>query len=166
MTLFEEANKKFFDKTDEHMLMHCYLAAKGDKKYDVCLTIAQQLCQIRPERPIHWYFLATALIRVVPTQLRAAQEKGPRVNAIQRWIKQLNRAIKLFNAYLESEESRSTRSAVEEKISAANHWIPRLQDALLKAREAEQKRQRELQRDALEETVDLDPHADGVPRPE
>jgi tetratricopeptide (TPR) repeat protein len=166
MTLFEEANKRFFDKTNEQMLMHCYSAAKGDRKYEICLSIAQQLCQIRPERQYHWYCLATAIVRVVPTQFRAAVEKGLRVPALQRWIKQMHRAVVLFTTYLETEEARSGRSQIEEKISAANHWLPKLQEALVKAREAEQKRQLEFQREAIEETVDLDPYADGLPRPQ
>jgi hypothetical protein len=96
LALFEEAHKKFGEKTDVNLLLQCHAAAKGDKKYGVFLAIARQLCQLRPEQSLHWFVLGSSLYKAVVVGLRVGQDKGLRVQLVRRWMKQLKRCVVIF----------------------------------------------------------------------
>jgi tetratricopeptide (TPR) repeat protein len=124
-SLFEEANKKFFDRTDVNLLLHSFNALKGDKKHDVCLQIAEQMCSLRPENMQHWYLLASGLHKTVLLQLRAAPDKVITVASVQRWIRQLERCVQLFEV-CQKEFPGKAAAGIPEKIdSIRNHLLPK-----------------------------------------
>jgi tetratricopeptide (TPR) repeat protein len=158
--LFEEANKKFFDKTDVNLLIHSFNAAKGDKKSDVCLQIAEEMCRLRPESALHWYMLASALHKTVLMQLKAVHDKAPRVAVVERWIKQLERCVRLFEFCKKELGEKSGFKGINEKIdSIQNHLLPKFRDThLANAREFERKREEEYQKER--EVLAVDTRAD------
>lgn len=148
MQNFENANKKFFEKTNINLLSQYYDAAKGEKKYEECLQIAQTLCQLRPEYPTHWYYLASSLYKVVISQSnpRVTEGKNLKANTIRRWIKQLEKCQSLFEN-LKSSIGSSNADQFDQKIKDIERPLKRLQDLLVKAQEAEKlkREQQELE---------------------
>jgi hypothetical protein len=122
-SFFEEANKKFFDKPYVNLMLHSFNALKGDKKHEVCLQIAEQMCSLSPENMQHWYVLASALHKTVLLQLRAARDKVIRVASVQRWIRELERCVQLFEV-CQKAFPRKAAAGIPEKIdSIRNHLL-------------------------------------------
>ena len=168
MKLFEEANKKFYDKTDVNLLLQTYHAYKGDKKFDECLTVAEQLCSLRPEYDNNWYFLATCLHKVVLKQssTRSVDESKIREKTVNAWIRQMERAASLLENFLETPSGRSIADAIKSKIkSIRDQRSNRLERLLEIARNNDKKRQQQFQIEAEKVATPPDP-AEDVPRPE
>jgi tetratricopeptide (TPR) repeat protein len=167
LALFEEANKKFFEKTDVNLLLQSHAAAKGDKKYDVCLSIAQQLCMLRPELPSHWYLLGSSLHKVVLMGFRTGQDKGLRVQPVRKWIRQLKRCVTVFEFARKHLDSKTAASIVEKIDNIRNHLLPKFETQILpQAEKLDAQRQAEFQKDSERLAVDTDPDQDGVLRPQ
>jgi tetratricopeptide (TPR) repeat protein len=166
LALFEDANKKFFEKTDINLLLQSHAAAKGDKKYDTCLAIAQQLCQIRPEQGLHWYILGSSLHKAVVMALRAGQDKGLRVQPVRRWIRQLKRCVAVFEYARKSVDPKMAASIAEKVDNIRNHLLPKFENQFLpQAERLEAQRLLEFEKDSQRLAIDADPEQDGVPRP-
>jgi tetratricopeptide (TPR) repeat protein len=167
LALFEEANRKFFEKTDVNLLLQSHAAAKGEKKYEVCLSIAQQLCQLRPETGLHWYLLASSLHKAVIAGLRAAESKGLRVQPVKRWMKQLARCVALFEFCRKTADPKLATGITEKINNIRDHLIPKFENQFLpQAEKLEAQRQLEFQRDSERLATEADPDEDGIPRPE
>ncbi|OHT03638.1 hypothetical protein TRFO_28888 [Tritrichomonas foetus] len=157
-TLFEGANKKFFDKTDINLLLQSYYASKGDKKWDNCLQVAETLCQLRPENDTHWYLLASSLHKVVISQSspRALQGRNLRVVTVERWIAQLKRCISLYDTFMNTTIGKQNESSIQQKIEAVNEKLERLAALREKAKEKEQKKRERNEQLAREYAKDTD----------
>jgi tetratricopeptide (TPR) repeat protein len=165
-SLFEDANKRFFDKTDPNLLSHYYSACKGDKRFENCLSVAQQLCQLRPEYDIHWYMLASSLHKVVLSRSspRSVQEKKLRVTAVTRWIRQAQRAISVFKFFAGTPAGIPSTNGINEKIKMIEEQcLGRLRKLLTAAEQNEAKRKEEFQAEVENLISDTDPEMDGRP---
>lgn len=166
MQLFENTNKKFFDKTNINLLSQYYDAAKGEKKWDECLQIAQSLCQLRPEYPSHWYYLASSLHKVVVSQSspRVTQGKNIKVATVTRWIKQLEKCQSLFDK-LKSTIGSSNPESFEQKIKAIDNQLKRLGEMLVKAQEDERLKRERQEMEARKYSQELEDHPTEIGEP-
>lgn len=147
LTQFEEANRKFFDKTDINLLLRSYYASKAKKDLDNCLEIAQTLCLLRPEMKLHWYLLGSSIMKVVlyKTSQRALANVTLRPAVVKQWKDQIQYALKLFKKLIETSMSQKEKDSISEKIEITEKNIPRLNDLLKKAKEAEKFRNEKFQ---------------------
>ncbi|KAH0787572.1 TPR-like protein [Histomonas meleagridis] len=137
---FEDANKKFFDKTDVNLLFQSYYASKGKKDFEKCLEISETLCMLRPEIQNHWYLLASSLHKVVLSQSspRAlANVKQLKANTVKKWKGQMTYALNIFKKF-RNMQGGANNASLNDKIEPIEEEIlPRLNELLKKAKEDE-----------------------------
>jgi hypothetical protein len=119
----------FFDKTDVNLLIYAFNAATRDKKNNVCLQIAEEMCRLRPENALHWYILVSALHKMVLMQLKAVHDKALRVAVVAWWIRQPERCIKLFEFCKKEPGEKSGFTGMSEMTdSIQNHLLLKFRD--------------------------------------
>ena len=144
---FENANKKFFDKTNVSLLAQSYEVLKADKQWEQCLSVAETLCQIRPEFDKYWYYLASSLHKVVMIQYspRAIENKKLKSVNIQRSIFQLKKCKSLYKKLKLKSLNQAESESYSKKIEDVEKMIKKLSSLKAKAEIEEEKQKREAE---------------------
>ena len=153
LSQFEEANKKFFDKTDVNLLLQSYYASKGKKDLEKCLEISETLCMLRPEVQNHWYMLASSLHKVVLLQSSKwaiSNMKQLRANTVKKWKGQMNYTLSILRRFRDMPDT-DNKESLDEKIAPIERDIlPRLDELLKKAKEEEKIKMEQIRNSQME----------------
>jgi tetratricopeptide (TPR) repeat protein len=102
---FEECNRAHFDRTNTQNFNGAYNAYKLSGKIEECLTMAEYMIQLEPDRPVYWYYLASSILKYVTRQTssHSVDIHNIRVKDVDRYTNQLKRARQLFVIYGKAE---------------------------------------------------------------